>query len=215
MRKLLLATALFWPACASAADLAPVVGKAQPIPGINCSIQGCAYIGAGLSESGGSFNVISTGVNGLADNNLNLFVEGGYDYFSGNIYLGANALFEYGLVSNGTIPGGGNSSLWGGGAWAKIGYNVANALGITPSTAKNPLTSLFATTTPYVDLGIWDRPWGSGFASGGGAMGWLTPQVSLHVDYIHVNYNNASVNPNVNEQTEDMVLGGLDYHFGF
>jgi len=201
---------------AHAADVsAPPVYKAPAVPSINCSIQGCAYIGAAISESGGSFNVVSTGVSGLTDNNLNLAVEAGYDYFSGNIYLGAEGIFEYGLIQNGVLPGGGNSSLWGTGAWAKIGYNVASALGITPATATNPISSLFATTTPYVDLGIWDRPWGSGFASGGGAMGWLTPTVSLHVDYIHVNYNNAAVNPNLNQQTEDMVLGGLDYHFGF
>jgi opacity protein-like surface antigen len=219
MRKTtLLATSVFLAlgVSAHAADLsvAPLY-KAAPVAAVNCSVQGCAYFGAAISESGGSFNVISTGVSGLTDNNLNLAVEGGYDYFSGNIYLGANAMFEYGLIQNGIIPGGGNSELWGGGVWAKIGYNVASALGLTPATATNPISSLFATTTPYVDLGIWDRPWGDGFASGGGAMGWVTPNVSLHVDYLHVDYNNASVNANVNQQTEDMVIGGLDYHFAF
>lgn len=213
MKKLalLLSIALLWPACASAADLAALKAPAVPVP-FSCT-NGCAYVGAGIGESGGSFNIVSTGVQGLTDNNLNIFGEAGYDWFSGNIYLGANVMAEYGVVQNGIIPGGGNSSLWGAGAWAKIGYNVASVLGLTPPTATNPLSSLLATTTPYIDLGIWDRPWGSGFLSGAGAMGWISSTTSLHVDYLHVNFNNAAVNSNVNQQTEDMVIGGVDYHF--
>lgn len=202
-----------------AADL-PVPLKAVPYTAANCTFTtGCNnfYLGGGISEAGGSFNVISTGVGGLADNNLNIFGEAGYDYWnpsSSNIYLGANALFEYGVIQNGALPGGGNSELWGGGAWAKIGYNVAGAMGLSVPTATNPITSLFASTVPYVDLGIFCRPWGCGFASGAGAMGWLSKNVTMHFDYLHVNYNNASINPVVSEQSEDMAIAGLDYHFG-
>lgn len=219
MKKLLLATTLLWPAYAMAADLPVKAPALAPVAftQANCTYSGCSapYFGAGFSEAGGSFNVISTGVQGLTDNNLNLFAEAGYDYWNGNIFLGANALAEYGVIQNGALPGGGNSELWGTGAWAKIGYNVAAALNITPGTGSiNPITTLFATTVPYVDLGMFCRPWGCGFASGAGAMGWLSKNVTLHADYIHVNYNNANVNPNLNQQTEDMALAGIDYHFG-
>lgn len=217
MRKLLLATTLLWPAIAGAADL-----KAPPLAPVafadaNCTYAGCVapYFGGGISESGGSFNIVSTGVGGLTNNNMNLFLDTGYDYWDGRFFLGVNALAEYGVISNGAIPGGGNSALWGAGAWAKVGYNVANAFGITPGSGSvNPITTLFATTVPYVDIGTFCRPWGCGFLSGAGAMGWLSKNVTLHADYLHVNYNNAMINPNVSQQTEDMVLAGIDYHFG-
>jgi hypothetical protein len=208
---------------ALAADLstlkAPALAPVPYLSGAGCSFTaGCnaPYVGGGIAEAGGSFNVISTGVGGLTDNNLNLFGEAGWDYWnpSSNIYFGVNAMAEYGVIQNGALPGGGNSELWGAGAWAKIGYHVYAALsGTTPTTTTNGLSSLLASTVPYVDLGVFCRPWGCGFLSGAGAVGWISANTSLHVDYLHVNYNNALVNANLNQQTEDMVLGGLDYHF--
>jgi hypothetical protein len=205
--------------------LAPGTAKAQTVtkapasiltPSGSCTSVYCVgpYIGGGIAESGGSFNVVSTGLSGLADNNLNLFGEVGYDYWNGGVYLGLNGLFEYGVSSNGVIPGGGNSELWGGGAWAKLGYNVAGALGISPPSGSAPsLTGLVTSSVPYINLGVWSRPWGTGFLSGVGIEGWLSKNITVHIDYNHVNYNNANVNPNVTQQTEDMVIGGVDYHF--
>jgi hypothetical protein len=223
MRKaLLLATALAVVAFpAFAADAAPkknavIVYKAPAAPApLPCTSTYCVgpYLGAGVSESGGSFDIPSLGLSGLASNNVNMFVEGGYDYLSGNFYAGINGLASYGLSANGTLPGGGNSALWGVGGWVKLGYNVALAFGITPPTSGPSLAGLVASTVPYVNLGIWDRPWGDGFLTGVGAEGWLQNNISIHVDWNHVNFNNANINPIAKNQTEDMVLGGLDYHF--
>lgn len=184
----------------------------------NCSGPFCLapYLGGGISESGGNFNVAALGINGVASNNLNMMFEGGLDYFSSNIYVGLTAVGEYGITANGNIPGGGNSALWGAGQWARLGYNVANALGITPPSGNAPsLAGVVTTTVPYVNIGVWERPWGSGFLSGIGVVGWLSKTVTVHVDWNHVNFNNASINPIAKQQTEDMVIGGFDYHFAF
>jgi hypothetical protein len=184
----------------------------------NCSGPFCIapYLGGGISESGGNFNVAATGINGVASNNLNMMIEGGIDYFSSNLYVGLTAVGEYGITANGNIPGGGNSALWGAGQWARLGYNVANALGIAPPTGNAPsLAGVVTTTVPYINIGVWERPWGSGFLSGVGVVGWLSKTVTVHVDFNHVNFNNASINAIAKQQTEDMVLGGFDYHFAF
>lgn len=181
-----------------------------------CTGPYCAspYLGVGISESGGSFNVPALGLSGLADNNLNAFVEGGFDYFGNAAYLGINFLGEYGLIANGDLPGGGNSALWGAGQYVKLGYNAASAFGITVPTSNAPsLSGFIASTTPYVNLGIFERKWGDGFLAGVGVVGWLNKSVTVHIDWNYVNYNNANINPNVKEQSENMVLGGIDYHF--
>ena len=192
--------------------------KAQPVAAVvvPCTVSYCVapYVGLALGESGGSFNIVSTGVNGLANNNLNLGGEAGFDFWNGSVFMGVNVLAEYGLSQNGVIPGGGTSRLWGTGAWAKLGYNVASALGINVNTSSTPtLAGIVASTVPYVNIGIWDRPWGAGFLSGVGVQGWIGQNWTIHVDYNHVDFNNAMVNSNVKQQTEDMVLGGVDYHF--
>jgi opacity protein-like surface antigen len=206
---------------AFAADVAPLV-KAPPkvqvttVVAVPCTNTYCVapYFGVGIGESGGSFNVISTGVNGLASNNLNMLAEFGYDYWNGTTYLGVNLMGEYGVQSDGIVPGGGNSALWGAGQWAKLGYNVAAALGITAPTSGTPsLAGVVANSTPYLNVGVFERPWGVGFLSGAGVQGWLSNNWTIHVDYLFVDYNNANVNPNVKEQSESMVLGGVDYHF--
>lgn len=224
MWKLLLAgTALLALGVSVQAQTVPLPAKA-PIAGTTTTTSVCSftagcnlpYIGGGLSESGGSFDVISTGLSGLAENNLNLFGEAGWDYWNPttNIYVGGEAMFEYGIEANGTLPGGGTSELWGTGVWGRLGYGIAQAYGIAAPTSGTPsLSGIVASTVPYVDLGYFARPWGGGFLTGAGVMGWIAPNVSVHIDYLYVDYNNASINPNVSEQSEQMVLGGFDYHF--
>lgn len=217
--KKLLAALLLLASQAYAADQAPLYKAKVKVAAVPCTYAaGCfkPFIGAGIAESGGSFNIVSTGLNGLASNNLNMLGELGFDWWNGTTYFGVNAMGSYGVQSNGVIPGGGNSSLWGAGAWAKLGYNIAGALGIAPPTGDTPsLTGIVASSVPYINIGEFTRPWGTGFLSGAGVMGWLAPNWTVHVDYLFVDYNNANVNFLVKEQSESMVLGGVDYHFSF
>ena len=70
-----------------------------------------------------------------------------------------------------------------------------------------------ALMSPCVLVGAWQRPWGIGFASGARASALIAKNWTVDIDYIHVNYNNANINPIVQEQTENIVRAGINYHF--
>jgi opacity protein-like surface antigen len=205
--------ALAFASSAHAADMTVKVAPAASDPGCTSTYCVGPFLDLGVDETGGSFNIASQGLNGLADNNFNAFIGAGFDYWNGTIYLGLEGVGEYGLISNGVIPGGGNSALWGAGVWAKIGYNVAqNIFGITATNSPS-LGNLVANSVPYINLGEFTRPWGTGFLSGVGVEGWIAKNWSIHADWNYVNYNNANINPNVKEQSESQVRGGITYHF--
>ena len=190
MRKLLLGISLAALSAgnAHAADMAIKAPALQPVP--YCTLQSCTglYGGFTVAESGGSFNVISSGLGGIASNNLNMGGDIGYEIWNGTYFLAAELDAVYGVVANGNLPGGGNTNQWGFGALGKVGYNLSS-------------------------LCVWDRPWGAGFASGAGVQALLAANWTLSADYIHVNYNNANINPNLSQQTEDMVKVSVDRHF--
>jgi len=221
LKALLLAgAALLGGIAAAAAQAAPtsapapvMVTKAPPAAAVPaCTLTNCSgfYGGGFLSESGGAFS------GGTGVNQFELGGNAGYQFWNGQWFLAAEFDAVYGITSKGTIPGGGNSALWGVGGLAKIGYSLSSVFGAAANSSAQPVLPASlqnALIAPYVILGIWDRPWGAGFASGAGVEALLATNWTFHVDYIHVNYNNASVNSNVNQQSEDMVIGGIDYHF--
>jgi opacity protein-like surface antigen len=216
-RSLLAVALLVIAAPAYAADL-PV--KAPPtvvaVPYV-CNLANCSgfYAGANLIETGSNFDVLSSGAT-PASNSLALGGQFGYQLWNGQWFLGAEGDFDYGITQTGAVPGAGNSALWAVGGLAKIGYGLSGLFGsaatgnATPTLPSQLANALIA---PYAILGVWDRPWGAGFASGAGVQALIASNITLSVDYIHVNYNNASINPNVNQQTEDMVRVGIDRHF--
>lgn len=210
MKKLALAFTLL-PAVAFGADIPTKAPVSAPITATYCTPTECTgfYFGGHMDEAGGSLNVVATGLSGLATNQFSLGADLGYQYWDGKWFLAAELLGDYGLTTNGSIPGGGNSALWGFGALAKIGYNLIGA--ITPNGSPS-LPAGLTVIAPYAIVGDWTRSWGSGFAAGAGIEGWLANNLTVHIDYIHVNYNNAAINPIVTQQTEDMVIGGIDYH---
>ena len=216
MRKLVLGllAAGLSASTASASDLAV---KAPPLPPVPyCTSTACTglYGGLTIAESGDSFNVISTGLQGVASNNLNIGGDAGYELYNGVWYLAAEVDGVYGVVANGNLPGGGNTNTWGFGALGKIGYSLASIFGGTPANPPTLPASLAQNViSPYIILGVWDRPWGAGFASGVGIQALLLQNWTLSVDYLHVNYNNAAINPNLDQQTEDMVMAHVDRHF--
>ena len=195
------------------ANAADVLTKAAPaVAQPNCTQTQCTgpYVGGFLQETGGAFSG-NTGVN-----QFSLGGDVGYQFWNGKFFVAAEFDALYGLTSNGNLPGGGNSALWGVGGLAKVGYSLSEAFGAAAtgsSTPTLPSSLANALIAPYAILGVWQRPWGAGFASGAGVQALLANNWTFHVDYIHVNYNNAAVNPLVNQQSEDMVIGGIDYHF--
>jgi opacity protein-like surface antigen len=203
---------------ASTAQAADILYKAAPpAPAVPyCTLNSCTglYGGFTVAESGGSFNIISTGLGGVASNNLNLGGDIGYELWNGTYFLAAELDAVYGVVSNGSLPGGGNTNQWGVGALGKVGYSIGSLFGTASANPPSLPTSLTnAVISPYIILGVWDRPWGAGFASGAGIQALLAANWTLSADYVHVNYNNAAINPNLNQQTEDMVMAHVDRHF--
>jgi outer membrane immunogenic protein len=200
---------------AHAADLAVKAPPLAPVP--YCTSTSCTgfYGGLTVAESGGSFDVISSGLGGIASNNINIGGDAGYEIYNGVWYLAVEVDAVYGVVANGNLPGGGNTNQWGFGALGKVGYSLASLFGASTTTAPPTLPASLAQNviSPYVILGVWDRPWGVGFASGVGIQALLLQNWTLSVDYLHVNYNNAAINPNLNQQTEDMVMAHVDRHF--
>jgi opacity protein-like surface antigen len=199
---------------ASAADMAVKAVPLAPVP--YCTLNSCTglYGGFAVAESGGSFNVISSGLGGIASNNINLGGDIGYELWNGTYFLAAELDAVYGVVANGSLPGGGNTNQWGFGALGKVGYTISSLFGTSSASPPTLPTSLTnAVISPYIILGIWDRPWGAGFASGAGIQALLAANWTLSADYIHVNYNNAAINSNLNQQTEDMVMAHIDRHF--
>lgn len=216
MKKLLLGISLV-ALSVSAAQAADLALKAAPLAAVPyCTLQSCTgfYGGFTTAESGGSFNVISSGLGGIASNNLNMGGDIGYEIWNGTYFLAAELDAVYGVVANGNLPGGGNTNQWGFGALGKVGYNLSSLFGTSSASPPSlPASLTSAVISPYIILGVWDRPWGAGFASGAGVQALLAANWTLSADYIHVNYNNANINPNLSQQTEDMVKVSIDRHF--
>lgn len=200
---------------AAAADLQLKAPAAAAVPA--CTVLSCSgvYVGGNVTETGGNFNVISTGLSGLSNNSLQLGGDVGYQFWNGKWFIAGEVDAQYGIVQNGALPGGGNSALWALGGLVKVGYDISGLLGASTQGATPTLPSSLANAliSPYVILGVWDRKWGAGFASGAGVQALLAANWTISADYIHVNYNNANVNPIVSQQTEDLVRVAVDYHF--
>lgn len=213
MKKLLLLTALLVPGLAQAADLR-LKAPALAVP--SCTLTSCSgfYVGGNIVDAGGNFNVVSTGLSGLSSNGMMFGAQAGYQYWNGAWFGAIEADVDYGITNNVTLPGGGNSSQYALGGLVKLGYGISGLLGATPGTPPTLPVSLTADLiSPYVALGVWDRKWGAGFVTGAGVQALIANNVTLSAEYLHVNYNNAAVNPIVSEQTEDMVRIAIDRHF--
>jgi opacity protein-like surface antigen len=226
MRKFLLLTvalvALTAPVRAADLGTSPLV-KAKPS---SCTLTNCTgfYVGLNVQEQGGQFSLLSNGLGGLAQNNFAMGIQGGVEIYNGQWRLGFEVGGDYGLSQVGTLPGGGNRKLWSASQLACVGYTLAPLFGgtATPAvdTAGTPVTpSAFpvalanALMSPCVLVGAWERPWGVGFAAGGRASALIAKGWTFDLDALHINYNNANVNPIVSQQTESIVRGGVNYHF--
>lgn len=210
--------ALAWiPMGALAADMATKAASAWSVA--PCTQNECSglYAGGELFESGGGLTVGS----GTSASVTDLAMGGhvGAQFWNGQWFIAGEAGADYGLMQNGTVPGGGNSALWDVYGLAKIGYSLSSIFGVGSSSAPTqqaptlPSSLAGALMAPYAIIGVWDRPWGIGFASGAGVEALLAKQWTLSVDYIHVSYNNAQINPIVTQQSEDLVRAAVDYHF--
>ena len=210
------------PAAAQAANLAPAPAPAAAAPAPDpCTQANCSgwYVGANLVNDGANFDVIGSGLSGLASNGLMFGGQFGAQFWNGQWFAALEGDTEYALTLNAPSNTGlGTKNSYAIGAQVKLGYSLAQLFGA--ATSGNAAPSLpaqlqNALISPYIAVGVWDRPWGAGLATGAGVQALLAQNWTLDAEYLHVNYNNAAINANVSEQTENLFLLGVSRHFAF
>ena len=148
MKKIILAAiASMLAVPALAADMAV---KAPPVvPAPTCSLTSCTgfFIGGIVDESGGNFNLVATGLGGIAQNQFATGLRAGWEYWDTKWYARAEIIGMYGIAQNGNLPGQGNSALWSVGALVKLGYNF-----LGQSTL--PVAASFFPTWPRIDIAL-------------------------------------------------------------
>jgi opacity protein-like surface antigen len=210
----LLLALIFQAHVARAADLAV---KATPAA-VVCTQTACdsLYAGGNLVNSGGNFDVIGSGLTGLAANGVMLGGQAGAEFWNGSIFAEAELDVEYDIATNGAGLGAGNRAQWALGGQIKLGYAPAGLFGAsTTGQAAPALPAALASSliSPYIAVGIWDRPWGVGLLTGAGVQALIAQNWTLDPEYFHVAYNNAAINPNVKQQSENDFMLALNYHF--
>jgi len=205
---------------------ADVATPVKPLPraiAYPCTVTSCSgfYVGANLTGVGADVTDFNTGVP------ANAFTSGGglggqlgYQFWNGQFFFAGEVFGDYTALNLGT--GNGFRNTWVFGEVGKFGMGLSGLLGqaqtapTAPSQApvalNVPATLSQGLLSPYVAVGAVERPWGTGWAVGGGISYIISQNWNLDVMYLNINYNNANVNSVVTEQRENMIKLGLNYH---
>ncbi|HEX4041776.1 MAG TPA: hypothetical protein VHY10_08760 [Xanthobacteraceae bacterium] len=200
---------------------AQTVTKAPPATAtsaVDCVLTLCEgpYIGANIVNAGANFDVIGQGLTGLASNGIMGGLHAGYEFWNDQLFAAIEADVEYDVTTNNGGVGTGLSGQYALGGQVKLGYTLAQLFGAAasgqavPTLPQQLLSSLIS---PYIAVGVWDRPWGAGLLTGAGVQALIAQNWTLDAEYFHVNYNNAQVNPNTSEQSENDFMLALSRHF--
>ena len=215
MKKFLMLCALLCSTAAQAADLPP------PYPvkvqrGTPCTQFYCVGIYGGINvvNEGANFDVLGSGLGGLASNGITLGGEFGVEYWNGKIFAALEGDLEGSVTQNG--PGLGLSNHVSERGLFKLGYSLSQAfgggaIGATPNPVI-PSSLSVAMMTPYAIVGTEHQPWGWGLSTGAGVQALIATNWTISADYIHTNFNNAALNSKVSEQTDNAFVLHLDYH---
>jgi opacity protein-like surface antigen len=200
---------------------AQTVAKAPPAAAtsaVDCVLTLCEgpYLGANIVNAGANFDVIGQGLTGLASNGIMGGLHAGYEFWNDQLFAAIEADVEYDVTANNGGVGTGLSGQYALGGQVKLGYTLAQLFGAAasgqavPTLPQQLLSSLIS---PYIAIGVWDRPWGAGLLTGAGVQALIAQNWTLDAEYFHVNYNNAQVNPNTSEQSENDFMLALSRHF--
>jgi hypothetical protein len=235
---LLIGAALCGPAFA--ADLKPVFTKA-PVP-TGCTVTSCIglFVGGSLVQSGGSLDVLGTGITGLAQNGFAMGGQGGYEFFSNKFYFAGLAHVESDMALN-AAPGTSFTNRLDYGLCARVGYQLSGLLGASTSgasvtTPTLPQELLSSLMTPYVNVCEDKKHNQPAIVTGAGVEALLAADATgrsawtLNVDYLHYNFNQGGaagmstagtiggiVTPlpaPVTQTTDNVIKASLNYHFG-
>lgn len=212
------------PAPAMAADMplkAPVLARSQP-----CTITWCTgfFIGGNLANAGGNFDVLGTGLTGLAQNGLGMGAQAGYEFWNGQWYAALQADIDSDLALN-AMPGTSFKNRLTYGVRARLGYSLASAFGAAtngtavPTLPQQLLQSLM---TPYINVGeVW-RHSQPALVSGAGVEALIATSWTINADYYHYSYNQGGSAGTVGglpiaQNSDNEFRLSLNYHprFGF
>lgn len=211
----------------SAANLAPpVVNPFTKAPvAVGCTAVSCTggFVGGSFANAGGSFDIVGTGLTGLASNGLGVGGQAGYEYFANNLYAAIYVDASYDLSLN--APGSAitDKASWGGGV--RLGYSLANIIGAVTTTGATPTLSqnlLQALMTPYINIKEEHRHNQPALGTGVGVEALLAADPTGHsswtanVDYLRYSYNQGgAASALATMKDENLIQLSLNKHFGW
>lgn len=196
---------------ASAADMPR---KAAPIfPALaasTCTLSSCIgwHVGFNVVNSGTGINVLNLG--SLNANGTLLGLDGGYQYYNGRYWFGADVLVSYNVASSGNFGGLSNFFAVEG---VELGGDLFGAFGLAPPQTNGFLSTL-TTAIPTADIGACQHGRASGYCAGA-TLHYLLPNTPLELKlrYINAQYGTTSISAISTVNNENMVLFGGTYHF--
>lgn len=219
MKKLLLASVYMLAASWSvgAADLAVRPRDVAPVPDFGACTQAMCtgpYLDFHIAGNGSNADILGSGLNGsIFNNGVGLGVAAGYQFWNGNILLGAELGGTYYAGSNSDL----NSVIAAVGGTPKTynwsvdfvgiaGYGLNGMFNAPPAGGAGPITPIQALNgalvTPFFEVGGRLRDGLSGFLAGAGMEYTLGGHSAIKVDYRHINYDKGT------------DAGGLPIHIG-
>jgi hypothetical protein len=189
---------------------------APPAPA--CTNTSCTgwFVGGDITGSGSNMNILGSGIAGsVFAGGGGLGLNGGFQFWNGTYYFAADLFADYMLANSQVAPGVGNQNAWLLGEFADVGLGISSIFGTTPNTAPVTIPQSIANAllSPYVKLGMLERPWGTAWATGAGAAFILAQNWLLKTEYIYATYGNATVNPGQTQKTDNLIRVKLDYKF--
>jgi hypothetical protein len=213
----------------SAADVSPMAVKAPVYTrSTPCTVTSCTgfFVGANIANAGGNFDIVGTGLTGLAQNGLGIGGQVGYEFWNGQWYAAILADLDTDMSLNAQttvgVPTNFRDRLTYG-VKARLGYSLASAFGAatTGSAAPTlPQQFLASLMTPYIVVGEEWRHSQPALVSGAGVEALLATNVTLNADILHYSYNQGGTSGNVagipTAQTGDNEFRlSINRHFGF
>lgn len=206
MKKLLAALLL-----STAAHAADMPKKAPTLfPTTICTVQGCTgwHVGFDVVNSGTGVNVLNLG--SLNANGTFLGLDGGYQYFDGKFWAGADVLVSYDLASQGSVGGLSNLFAFEG---VELGGDLFGAFGLAPPQTNGFLSTL-TSAIPTADIGACQHGTATGYCAGA-TLHYLLPNTPLEIKirYLNAQYGTTQISPISTVNNENLVMFGATYHF--
>jgi hypothetical protein len=184
---------------ARAADVVPVDASGNAVVAtakVPCSPTLCYgfEIGGTFAGTVTSLNVIGQGISGsFAGGGQSLGVTADYKYFNGTFLFQPTLTAAY-TVNGSPVIAGYSAPKYMLAALMKFGtpFSTFFPSAAPVSTTGFSSTLLASVLTPYLQVGLVVRPWGTGFASGAGIMGRIADQWTWDFSYVNVQYTGSN-----------------------